>query len=61
MANRKPLDEKCNGSIDCPVEGHTTAKSLGKGRWNFSHIQLTRGQQLTLWERQSQARVTKGS
>lgn len=55
MSARKPVHEDCNGSIDCPVEGHV---KVGRGRWTrrFSHIPLTRGQQETLWERQQAAR-----
>lgn len=57
MGHRKPLERNCNGSIDCPVYGHTEVKRIGTRGKRFSHITLTRGQRQTLWERHDERRV----
>lgn len=58
-AQRKPLDEACNGGLFCEVAGHVTAKpSRGGGTW-FGHITLTAGQKATLRERRAAQRERK--
>ena len=48
---RKPLDPDCDGGIFCPVEGHVRGRATGAGRFNVSHVPLTKGQSKTLFER----------
>ena len=58
MSARKPLDERCDGGVLCPVEGHVTSRTAS-GAVRFSHIHLTRGQNETLWERRTAARAAR--
>lgn len=59
MADRKLLDEACDGGVFCPVAGHATATRRGQSV-RVSHIKLTAGQQKTLWERRLSAPVAMG-
>ena len=56
---RKRLDENCNGSIDCPVEGHVKIWPIGyrNQKVQITHTPLTYGQILTLRERRVEERV----
>ncbi len=61
MAQRKPIEDDCNGGIFCPVKGHVkvlvfASTPLGARRTRTSHIPLTAGQSKTLRERRADQR-----